>query len=64
MIDCNQAVYKKQCNQQVHLVQHLVDKMQQLRGIGSCIPPLPYDPDAAQRLEQLTTELLEEVGLG
>lgn len=56
-----QAVYEKQCTQQMHLIQHLVNKMQQLRGIGACIAPNPYDPEVIHRLESLTTELLEEV---
>ena len=45
----------------MHLIQHLVNKMQQLRGIGACSAPDPYDPETIQRLESLTTELLEEV---
>ncbi|XP_059350540.1 uncharacterized protein LOC130693334 isoform X2 [Daphnia carinata] len=57
-----QAVYQKQCSQQVHLVQHLVGKMQQLRDIGnvSGSTPPPFDPEALQRLDTLTTEILQE----
>lgn len=57
-----QAVYQRQCSQQVHLVQHLVGKMQQLRDIGnvSGTTPPPFDPEALQRLDTLTTEILQE----
>ena len=53
-------VYHRQCNQQVQLVQHLVDKMQQLRGTA-IDPHPPLDPEALQRLDTLTSELLHEV---
>lgn len=57
-----QAVYNKQCGQQVLLVQHLVDKMQQLRELGSNFPPTPsFDEEALRRLDALTSELLREV---
>ncbi|EFX80681.1 hypothetical protein DAPPUDRAFT_318379 [Daphnia pulex] len=57
-----QTVYQRQCSQQVHLVQHLVDKMQQLRGIGTSSGDTtpPFDPEALQRLDTLTTEILQE----
>jgi hypothetical protein len=55
-----QMVYHRQCSQQVQLVQHLVDKMQQLRD--TAIAPQPQlDPEALQRLDTLTSELLHEV---
>ncbi len=59
----SQTVYQRQCSQQVHLVQHLVDKMQQLRGIGTSSGDTtpPFDPEALQRLDTLTTEILQEV---
>lgn len=44
------------------MVRHLVEKMQQLRGIGSSIEPLPSgNPEALERLDSLTSELLREV---
>lgn len=63
LISYFQAVYQRQCSQQVHLVQHLVGKMQQLRDIGnvSGTTPPPFDPEALQRLDTLTTEILQEV---
>ncbi len=55
-----QMVYHRQCSQQVQLVQHLVDKMQQLRDTAIAPQP-PLDPEALQRLDTLTSELLHEV---
>lgn len=57
------VVYQKQCDQQANLVQHLIDKMQQLRSIGSSatVPPPPFDSESLERLDTLTTEILHEV---
>lgn len=59
------TVYQRHLNQQVVLVQHLVDKMQQLESIGaadlaslSCL-----DPETLPRLKALTKDLLEQVRL-
>ena len=60
---CNvfrQMVYHRQCSQQVQLVQHLVDKMQQLRDTAIA-PPQSLNPEALKRLDTLTSELLHEV---
>ena len=53
-------VYHRQCSQQVQLVQHLVEKMQQLRDTAIAPQP-PLNPEAVQRLDTLTSELLHEV---
>ena len=55
------CVYQKHCSQQVTMVQDLVEKMQQLQGIGAADVATSIECEETHRLQTLTRELLEQV---